>query len=848
MSTFKASSLSVAIFLASLSSVPLVQANETLVLEEIIVTARKRAETLQEIPLSVHAISAHDIERQGIREMRDIVRNTPGVTFNSAGSMSTGSVVIRGMNQPGLIGDETNVAVFVDGVYVSGRDAAFLPLIGLERIEVVRGPQSALYGRNAFAGALNYITKKPSEEFEGKLEASAGDHGQQGFKARISGSLSDSFGVSLDLVDEESGSTHRDGSHYLGSIENKSQRLRMLFNPTENLELDFTYSHIDMQEAPQAGYEIAHNAWTRFERDFFQGGIWTIGAPERYIGTVEGRAPTGVIDAAEGTGMEADRFNLTATWDVGEYSISSITGSNDSETRAHTGYDTTYSGSTIVVSNPGTDGIISGQLAPLIGFPVGMFGSTTVYTSGTVVNDLSGNPFAPVNMYIIPTNAKSLGGQPNDDREDFSQEFRIQSLSDGPFKWSAGLLYAKTELTTYLTSSLIEPADALSALAFTFRTDVLAAGDSEATIKQSTDHETKTSSAFFDIHYDVSDKLELAFEGRYTKEDKSADNTIDTRAPGILFPTGFQEGNWSYFNPRVTASYQWDEDTLFYANAAKGTKSGGFNPGATGAEAEYEPESNITYEIGAKRTVLDGRGYMTAAIYFVDWDDQQIRNFSSTTSPGAIPGVIISNLGKTEILGLEIETAFKISENWSFNAGYTYSDAEIVSGTIGPDVGFTDFAALGQGSIDGCAAFGVNCFIPPTSFLPGVVGGQLQVSDGIAAGNRMPNSIENTINAGFSYTRDLNSGTEFYLNVDAVWKGDRYIDIANTMKIDSFADVNMQLGLEGEHWFGKINLTNIFDDDTPVSAYRPGVWTGEFQHTVINRNGRMGNVTVGYSF
>ncbi|MEX0827434.1 MAG: TonB-dependent receptor plug domain-containing protein, partial [Haliea sp.] len=236
MKRFTSKPLAAAILAAGISGSGIATAQEkVLMLDEIVVTARQKAETLQEVPLSVHALTARQIEKQGILRLSDIVRSAPGVAINSSGSIATTAVVIRGMDQPGGIGQDTNVAVFVDGVYISGRDAAYMPMMGMERVEVVRGPQSALYGRNAFAGAINYITKKPGEEFEGQIEATAGGEGQKGIKARFAGQLAENFFASIDAEDSESGSTHKQDGDYLGQLENESVRARFVWEATDNL-------------------------------------------------------------------------------------------------------------------------------------------------------------------------------------------------------------------------------------------------------------------------------------------------------------------------------------------------------------------------------------------------------------------------------------------------------------------------------------------------------------------------------------------------------------------------------------------------------------------------------------
>ena len=153
------------------------EAENSLALEEVIVTARKREESLQDIPVAVTAFTAADIEAAGLRNVEDVAMLTPGFNVAPLFAGDAATPVIRGLST--TIG-EPNVGFFVDGVYMGSRQT-MSNLLGnfIERIEVAKGPQSALYGRNTFGGAINYVTRKPSGEFEGEVEGIYGSDGKQ---------------------------------------------------------------------------------------------------------------------------------------------------------------------------------------------------------------------------------------------------------------------------------------------------------------------------------------------------------------------------------------------------------------------------------------------------------------------------------------------------------------------------------------------------------------------------------------------------------------------------------------------------------------------------------------------
>ena len=155
---------------------------------EIVVTARKVEEKLKDVPLAITAFDSKSIESHGISNLQDVANLTPGLSFFNAFGENLPVPVIRGIVPQDIFG-ENATAIFVDGVFVSGRAGLNFSQLDLERIEVLKGPQSALYGRNAFAGAINYVTKPPSDVFEARTEVEGGDTGKRRVMAEVSGPL-----------------------------------------------------------------------------------------------------------------------------------------------------------------------------------------------------------------------------------------------------------------------------------------------------------------------------------------------------------------------------------------------------------------------------------------------------------------------------------------------------------------------------------------------------------------------------------------------------------------------------------------------------------------------------------
>lgn len=866
MKTFNLNPLHAAILVSSVTVPAISQAQEnikaqddnTLRLEEIVVTARRRAETIQDIPVTVTAFSENDLERKNIVNMRDLVDATPGVTYESSGSIATGAISMRGMTQPGNVGFETNVAVFVDGVYQHGRAAAFVPMVGLERVEVVRGPQSASYGRNAFSGAINYVTKKPGDETEASIEGTYGTYDRKGFKGRLSGSLMDNLSASIDFIDDESGSTWKDDNgDRLGSMENTSARARVIFTPTESLEFDLGYTYIDLHEQPQAGFEIDHNGMVQYFKDFTstRGPSW-VTSDSGFVGSLKPQTPDGASSGAFGSEMKSDSYSLTTSVAfANDLELKSITSYTEREIRAITGYDSPTLRN-IALYDPfatvGTQGFVVpwsqlgiNYITSVAGGTVGIFagpdGEQVIQTAG---------PRGQGTFYLLPASYNDLGGQPNTDFEGLSQEFRLSGTASESLTWDVGLLYSKDKLDDWLWVGVYEPQTTLSANALQFLSSPLPITDVNAPpILLETIYETEVKSAFFALSWDVTDKLNIGLEGGYTEEDRSADNTVARRSPTEV-PTGYKEGSWEWFSPRVTMVYTPDDYTNLYLNVAEGTKSGGLNGNGAGAEERYDPESNITYEIGAKRTVMDGRGFMNISAYYVDWKDQQIGSFSSVNAPGTFPANIVVNLGKSEIKGFELETGFQISKLTSFHASYTYNEAKIKKGIYSAATGYTDFAALGMNGvpIESLTSGVCSPAMPPFAPQSLPVCGTL-VSDGDVSGKYLPNAPKNTVNLGIRYGTELEGiNGEFYSAINYIWKDKSYNEVMNVRWIDEHDRIDLQLGLRSNNWYTEINVVNLLDDIDVVAAYRPYKTDGRPQQSVVNGDGRMASLTIGYEF
>ena len=243
---------------------------EPAALDEVVVTARKREESLQDIPLVVNAITAEQIERSTIQGLGDIALRTPGLNYEGyVSSGLSGGLVLRGLTNTQLTNRTQNVAVFYDGVYLPNQAMFDLGLADIERVEILKGPQSALYGRNAFAGAVNYISRKPSSEWRGDATVTVGSDERRDYSAFVSGPLAgENVLVKLSYGRSEFDGTIRNNhpgagagvspgnKGNVGGYDNESYSAGLTLRPSETLEINLGYFDTELLREPAASWSL----------------------------------------------------------------------------------------------------------------------------------------------------------------------------------------------------------------------------------------------------------------------------------------------------------------------------------------------------------------------------------------------------------------------------------------------------------------------------------------------------------------------------------------------------------------------------------------------------------------
>lgn len=594
---------------------------------DIIVTARGRGELLQDVPLAISAFTADDLEKSGVDSLRDIANLTPGLTVNDGGGEFYSAPTIRGLSQlntnNGLV--ENNVSVFLNGVYLPNPGAINIGLLNLDRVEVVKGPVSARYGRNAFAGAINYVTRAPSDVLTARTTGTIGTADRYGFSGLVSGPLASGVSATIGGLYDSYGGTWRDrvNGNAAGGYEkrNLTAALRAELSPDVVFSVSGYYGKDRFD--PSAENHLANNCAP-------SGAVLT-----QYCGRIaEGREV--VVPNTYQTGATANKRNvkhLDASLKAGlggGYTLDAIAGWNNAK---------------------------SMQLLEINNRREGLVYPLTPGPGSIAVNEFYGDDLRS---------------------KDFSGELRLTSPQDQPLTFSAGAFYYR--LRGRQITNITVPSDAIprgQALNGVLVNLFLSPGGRPFANRNDATVRTDQYSGFGELQYKIGDKVTLAQELRYTDETKGVQVLKLAVAPTQPVQPPIS-AKFTYWNSRSTITFEPSSTLTLYATVANGTKTGGFNARASvPADLSYGPEKNWTYEVGAKGSFADGRIRYELAAYHIQLRDQQILGPSSSA---ANPGQVIGNYGAGKNTGFELSTRLKLSDVLTANLGFAYNDAVFKSG------------------------------------------------------------------------------------------------------------------------------------------------------------------------
>lgn len=587
-------------------------------LEEVIVTATKRPESLQDIPVTVTTFNSETIQEAGINNAEDLAILAPSLNINSNVSPFTTRMTIRGIGtaqtDPAL---EPSVGMFIDGVFLGRSGLGMSDLTDIERIEVLQGPQGTLYGKNTNAGAIVVITKSPNtEEFEGYLETTAGNYSMGEITGSASGPLSDTVAYRLSgSALQRDGYYDNGGGDDLNDADDWTVIGKLLWEPTDDLSLLLNGSHVDRDtsccgadsvQSDSVNTELANQGLPQDKNDPYDRDV--------------------AVDVDSRFKLESDLVALTADYDQAWGSIKSITAWNDYNYTSSTDADRSQLDILSIRDDKYWGDSLSQELR-------------LSSTAGEQVD-------YQVGLFYYEQTSKRGNGSPY----------------------------------VFIGEDFVSVASQQDALPLPLPVSFLAApGDS---ISSKIKLETETFAVFSQATWHLGERWHLKGGLRWTDEEKKADlhSWNDSTAPSqallgrsILdsISTPIDE-NFKRSTDNVdwllSASVDIDDDVMVFATAATGTKSGGFNS-VSGAPEDraFEDEDTMSYELGVKSTLLESTLRVNATAFYTEIDDYQSQQQLET---GA--GTFVSNLGSIETSGLDFYLEALPLPNLTITAGLLY--------------------------------------------------------------------------------------------------------------------------------------------------------------------------------
>lgn len=609
--------------------------DRTTVFDEIVVTAQKREQSIQDVSISVTAFSGEAIKDLGIRRPRDLAAFTPGLSMNASAIVESDPIfTLRGI---GMNDVQTNqnpsVTPYVDDVALASHVMLGFQIFDIERIEVLKGPQGTLYGRNTTGGGIKFVSNKASQEFDARASINIGELDRFEFEGAIGGSLTDTLSarVATKIVTRDGWQTLKLGpdsgvgvDENNGEVDRKSYRGSLLWEPSE-----------DFRMLLMADYATDQSEVLAFEH---AGNLNADGSPGFCsFGEI------GVRDEINCASFAQRRGSVGGTALTPELEI--VQDQDDPRTVAAS------------FSQGNRIDATSWGISPTFIWDLERFAVTAVTSyrkfNRTLGSDQGGSSF------VISDNLRDM------EIKSFSQELRLTSNETwDDVNWVVGAYYSKDDNFDFVD--------------FNFRDHSAFSARFTSAYTQ----DTKSMATFGQVEWNVAENLRVIGGARYTNEDRAFHygGTLAGSGPTPVadFSDKIDTNEWS---GKVGVDYTPNEDLLIYANISRGFKGGGFPAAISFSSDEllpYESETLMAYEAGFKATLADGHVRFNSAFYFYDWQDFQAS--AAADRAGGVRVITVTNAGDAEIYGFEADLVWAPTSEFFFQLGFNWMDAEIVSG------------------------------------------------------------------------------------------------------------------------------------------------------------------------
>ncbi len=830
-------------------------------LEEIVVTARARAESLQDVPSTITAFSEGQIENMGVQRAEDFVYMTPGVTLVNTVEVGDSSLSIRGIS--GARDGETNFAFIVDGILYTNPSAFNREYPDLTQIEVLKGPQGALYGRSAAGGAVIMSTSRPTDEVEGEVKLSVAEHGTYTAMGTIAGPLGENVAGRL-TVDHRSTDGFSENVFFNDNVVNNFEETgiagRLVFDPSDTLSIDTKLRYSEVEAGA-----IAFNA--AFQLPFF-------------VGALDGLQAFGVDPAAASIDVndfewvyspnvdpenkqETVEFSIKVDKELGIGTLTAWALYSDQEqsfiadgTSGAFGF---YNGKAHCQESAAARSLLLGDATPMQQPTFNIAGFTP-----------AGDPFFPP---YSPTTCDGYQWQERN-QEDFSAQVQLTSSGDGALRWQVGAYYLNIERTVGVAQLEDDGRPNLPESFVNELTDALVLDD----------FTTDVYAVFGSVNYDISDRMELSIAARYDREEREVKNQVPSPLDGNLstnidYCGTFFEGGCTFngeplngtpwnpafidlntgevsasvadrkatfdaVQPKISLTYDVSDNTTVFGSWGVGFKTGGFNnlggteiielflvnpDGLPIAPPEiYEEETSSAFELGFSSTVLDGALQLNGAVFHTEVDDMQF--FEFYVGPFGLLRVV-SAIDEVTIQGFELGASWQMSDSLRLDAGYSNIDGEIDKMSVRPYV----------------------------------------------AGNEVPNLAEFTANLALTWNRKVAGNLDLLARLEYAYQGDIFYHVvqgsdldqpragdfeglplevpavlfgglgtsfANT-KVDGYGITNLRLGIGSDNWRVTAFARNLFDEEYVGEVILAPEFGGGF---VTPGNARTAGVEIQFMF
>ncbi len=752
-------------------------------LEEVVVTAQRREQSLQDVSMSLTAFTGSALDQRVIEDASDLQFSVPNLLADSA------RITIRGVGNNAISSTaEGGLGYHINGVYLNTPLVRSSEYFDVERIEVLRGPQGTLYGRNTTAGVINILTRKPDESLSGEFTASVGNYNTRRAKGAVNFPITDNvYQRFAALVNKRDGyNTNLYTGNDVDGRDSYELRSSTRFEFTDNLSSDLIlyYLNEDSNRANEtkgtctkdavtgcsalsAGFgtpDVSGSIFQTLNLAFLGGTLMPAGD---YFANANNPSEYRTVNIDQEPTFEAEQLGASLEFNYSSdyYTFTSLTGYFKTETDVFQDFD-----------RFATD--------------VELFRPVTYKANAKDVTTTT----------MIQSGRRDIG-----EAEQFTQEFRVASQFDGKYNFLLGAFYFDEERSNQ--ALITHPALAATQQA-------LGLPEEFEWFNIESDPITSESLALFgEFYVDFTEQTRLTTGLRYTDDDKS----VRTRQQFLVLtdPSWVEsEDSWKETTGKITVEHFLNEDSMVFATAGRGYKAGGLNPGGPQGGAVFEPEYINMLEVGSKNTFMDGRLVANFGAFFYDYEGLQIGQVSETSA-------VTVNADAT-IAGAEGEFNFAITESLLADFSLSWLDVDI-----------NDFESADEGDPNGIA--------PGT--VPAVdANGNIRYTDaGLLIknldGNALRNAPEYSAKLGLSYSMPVFDGYEMTARMDYFWQDQYFANEFNKPSdvIDSWTQADLQLMLtpSAQNWYVKLYAKNVTDENDVTRRGQDGPLVGRFRSVTV---------------